>query len=138
MLEEIVCEISVCQDCMLMHANGEASPDRPADLPGMWSLLQFGESATMGGTHRDGCDGTGDCACEDLGFSQSSCEACGDYHHGDRYRFTLWRATRPALAMRVWDALGAARRSQVPSERVRAIEHASQYRRAIIALHGAA
>lgn len=137
--EEIVCEIGVCQDCMILHANGDVSPDRPVDLPALWSLLRFGESVTMGGEHNEGCDGTEDCDCGDLGFRQTSRDGCGDWHHGDRYRFTLWRYTRPTLAARARDALAYAHRaSLVPSERVRAIEHAAKYRRAILDLYGAA
>ncbi len=101
--EEIRDEISVCVDCLVMSANGECDPDRPADLPEPLSAIGFGMSITMGGTHNEGCPNRDtdsasfeDCDCDDLGFSTYACEGCGDYHHGDRYRFTLWQTTIPA------------------------------------------
>lgn len=93
-----MCEISVCEECLLIHANGEGDPERPAELPDAWSLIRFAETVTMGGEHNDGCpngiDGPPDtdCDCDNLGFSWSSCEGCGDTHGGDRFKFTLWQA----------------------------------------------
>jgi hypothetical protein len=90
-------EILVCADCMHEHANGEYSPDRPADEPLPWSALPFGYFATMGGAHSDLCtdsDREAGCDCDDAGFCQTSCDGCGSSSHGDRYRFTLWRASR--------------------------------------------
>jgi hypothetical protein len=75
---------------MLIHANGETDPDRPADLPEPWSLIDFTQyNVAMGGEHSDDCDPE-NCECGDLGFSTSSCQGCGSGLHGDRYRFTLF------------------------------------------------
>lgn len=106
--DQIVCEISVCVDCMFDHANGEIDPDRPADLPDVWSELPFGYDVTMGGEHADDCDRT-ECECGDLGFHTSACDGCGDWHHGDRFRFTLWRATDDSARKRFQHAIGEAR-----------------------------
>jgi len=98
-MAEIFCQIWVCQDCMLVHANGECDPDRPADLPEPWAEWE-GEPYTiaMGGEHREDCpnrpdsptSGEQDCDCETDTFSTRACEGCGDYHHGDRYAFTVF------------------------------------------------
>lgn len=104
MRDELLSEISVCIDCMFVHANGEypGDPaDRPADAPEAWALWGFGYHVTMGGTHTENCDAQEDndveCDCENLGFSWQSCEGCGSNLGGDRYRFTTWRI-RPAYA----------------------------------------
>jgi hypothetical protein len=75
--------IYVCQDCMLAHANGEASDDRPADLPEVWALWENepAGSVTMGSP---------DDAEFEIPFSDSTCDGCGDRHAGDRYAFTYW------------------------------------------------
>jgi hypothetical protein len=80
---------------MLDHANGEISPDRPADLPPVWDRINDGKSVSMGGAHVDGCpNGSGDdtdCGCATRTFDTSACQGCGDVHHGERHQFTLWR-----------------------------------------------
>src|SRR5215216_2320849 len=98
MPDTIICDLSVCVDCMLDHANGEVSPDRPSDLPPVWGAIEPGYSVTMGGEHNEECanfpEWQGEeCDCEDLGFRTSACEGCGDFHHGDRFLFTLWGTT---------------------------------------------
>lgn len=90
--------ISVCQDCLHEHANGEHDPDRPTDLPEPLSAIPAGYSVCLGmdySEHADDCteetraqDG---CECENLGFRTTSCDGCGDWHHGDRYAMTLWK-----------------------------------------------
>lgn len=134
--DEIVDEIWVCQDCMLVHANGEISPDRPADLPTVWSRIDFGYNVTMGGTHADDCpngsDGTRDvdCDCETREFSTSACEGCGDYHAGDRYLFTLWRLTIETARRDHAEAIRVARRTADNiADRVKWLEVAALYRR---------
>lgn len=91
--------IGVCADCLHSDANGEYSPDRPADLPEPWSAIPFGYLALSGGEHSDSCDEetreSDGCDCDDRGFTQSSCDGCGDHHHGDRFAYTLFRATLP-------------------------------------------
>ncbi len=103
--EEIRSEISVCSDCLFSNVNGEYDPDRPADLPEPWSAIRFGFTVTPGGNHSAECDAENadtpewsgrECDCDTLGFSTYACEGCGDWHHGDRYRFTLWQTTLDA------------------------------------------
>lgn len=102
MRDEIVSEISVCSDCMILDANGEAPQDRDPNEPEPWSALPFGYQATMGGDHNEDCPNRLpynerpddiDCDCGDLGYRQSSCDGCGSHLHGDRYQYTLWRTT---------------------------------------------
>lgn len=86
-------QVWACQDCMIAYANGDISPDRPADLPPVLGLVDRPDRVSMGGTHSDQCgedDRAEGCDCGDGGFMQSSCDLCGDSHHGDRYRFTWW------------------------------------------------
>lgn len=98
MTSEIHSTISVCEDCLFLHANGEIGADRPSDLPEPLSLITAPYTVTMGmanGEHADTCTvddrSTGECDCENLGFRTTRCEGCGDWHHGDRYTMTLWR-----------------------------------------------
>lgn len=96
MTSEIIDTIEVCQDCLHAHANGEYSPDRPADLPEPLCLIVAPYSVTMGmrdDEHSEYCRRAedGECDCEDRGFSTRRCEGCGDTHHGDRYAMTLWK-----------------------------------------------
>lgn len=123
MNEEFVCDLSVCQDCMLLHANGEISPDRPADLPEPLSLIGFGQWVALGG--------------DELGFSTTSCEACGDILHGDRYAMALFQATRRSLADEARRILSVVHTVPSVAGRVLAIERAAQYRRAMRAYYPA-
>lgn len=95
MNEEIVCELSVCGDCLHTHASGDRPIDRPIDAPEPFSLIPFGYSVTMGG--------------DELGFTWTSCDACGDTLAGDRYAMTLWRATRATMLRHWQDGFSAAR-----------------------------
>lgn len=89
-------KISVCQCCMLSHANGECCAEDHDREP--LSAIPDGYSVTMGlltEEHADGCTeadrSNGDCTCEQLGFSMSSCDGCGSPLGGDRFALTLWR-----------------------------------------------
>jgi hypothetical protein len=77
---------------MLDHANGEVDPDRPEDLPAVWSAVDPKLDIAMGGEHSEFCErgDDSDCECERIEFSTSRCEGCGDSHHGSRYAFTLF------------------------------------------------
>lgn len=133
--DEIVCEISVCEECMFVYANGEADPERPDDQPDAWALLQFGDRVTMGGSHREGCPnypdgGTGyiECDCDSLGFTQSSCEGCGDKYHGDRYKFTLWRTRIPAARRGHAACVEFARTAETPASAHHSLALAAKWR----------
>jgi hypothetical protein len=128
-------EIAVCETCAYFNEYGETpdSQDGPAPL----ALIPFGYTMTAGGVHRDGCTDDGACACDDLGFHWSTCDACGDLA-GNRYRYTLWRlshdearaafdrAVTAAYWARQWEAL-------IPrdgnGETFDALSVAAQYRR---------
>lgn len=148
MRDRIVDEISVCADCMIAHANGETG-ERPADLPPVWGLIRFGYSVTMGGEHNEGCPNgiggllpggrrhpqdprdTTECDCGDLGFTWTSCEGCGDSHGGDRFKFTLWRATdstaRQEYRAAIARAHDANRRQTHPMVSLRALDDAAAW-----------
>lgn len=69
-------ELSVCQVCLHLLANGEYNDGTNAAetaVTGMYRIWGFNVRHLV-------ADG------EDLGFSTSSCDGCGDTHHGDRYR----------------------------------------------------
>lgn len=93
MKSTILSEISVCTDCMLLHANGEFDPDRPTDEPEPLALITEGYSVTLGGEHTDMCELNeyGECDCDQLGFSGQPCQGCGSWLGGDRYLMTLWQ-----------------------------------------------
>jgi hypothetical protein len=89
--------IWVCQDCMLMHANGECDPDRPETEPEPWAELPHAD-ISMGMTddqhdcgipydHPEGRE----CDCEHIPFSWSSCDGCGSPLGGDRFAMTLFQ-----------------------------------------------
>lgn len=105
MRNELIGEISVCIDCMFIHANGEypGDPaDRPTDSPEAWALIGPGYHVAMGGDHRETCtdsDRENGCDCDDLGFSHFSCEGCGQNLSGDRFKFTLFRDTDSAVSV---------------------------------------
>jgi hypothetical protein len=90
---KIMGTIWVCTDCMLVEANGECDPERPADLPEPLSAIGDGFSVTLGGAdHSEWCtrEADGECDCDRNTFSTSSCDGCGDSHHGERHALTLW------------------------------------------------
>jgi hypothetical protein len=144
MYGELMGEISVCVDCRQVEASGESDPERPADLPEPWGLIGFGYLATPGGEHAEGCpngpDGPrdSDCDCEDYGYRTTSCEACGDYHHGDRFKYTLWRFSRAEASERVTRWVHLARQARADSDReetARCLNRAGEYRRYLLDVH---
>lgn len=87
-------ELSICQCCMLLHANGECCAEECHAQK--HSKVPDGQHVTLGAL-------TGECGhswpedaeahtegCEDLGFRTSACDLCGDPLHGDRYAAALW------------------------------------------------
>jgi hypothetical protein len=69
-------ELSVCVVCLHLLANGEFN-----DGTNTAEVVATGMERQWGATARHLiADG------EDLGFSTSSCDGCGDTDHGDRYR----------------------------------------------------
>lgn len=94
-MSEIICELSVCTDCMLTHANGECDPNRDPSEPEPLSKIGEGYSVTLGvAEHSEHCtpeDQAEGCDCEQLGFSWSRCEGCGSFLGGDRFALTLWK-----------------------------------------------
>jgi hypothetical protein len=95
MNEVVIDQISVCVDCMVLHANGEYDHDRDPSEPEPLSLIGPGYSVTMGvSEHSEHCtevDREEGCDCDQLGFSWSRCEGCGSTLGGDRFALTLWR-----------------------------------------------
>lgn len=96
----------VCQCCMLVHANGECCPDDSHGGDGIepWATLGDGVEVAMGldvEEHAEDCQIriTGErpvdyeCDCERSEFSQSQCEGCGSYLHGERFAFAARRVT---------------------------------------------
>lgn len=129
MQDEIVDEISVCIDCMLVHANGETG-ERDAGEPEPWSriLADVGFSVTMGGVHSDDCDWS-DCDCDDLGFSWCACEGCGSNLGGDRFRFTVWRWSVDHARIQFRSAIKLAREAITDRERIEWLGTAGSVRR---------
>lgn len=92
---EIIGELSVCIDCLLLHANGEIAPDRPDTEPMPLCKIEPGQSVTLGAIeHTDGCtdaDREEGCDCDQHGFRWSSCQGCGSTLGGDRFAMVLWQ-----------------------------------------------
>lgn len=67
--------ISICGDCLYLLANGELTDSEGNDIAHHQQesidLRWEGQRLYLGG--------------DDLGFSKSSCDACGTPYHGDRY-----------------------------------------------------
>lgn len=83
---------------MLVHANGECDPDRPADLPEPLALITEGFRVSMGlpsDAHHESCTPRdreeGRCDCAVIPLHPFSCEGCGDSHHGKRHAMELVR-----------------------------------------------
>jgi hypothetical protein len=89
------CTLEICVDCMLVAANGECDPYRSGDLPEPLCEVA-GEDVVLGvDSHCDDClevtRENGECDCDQLGFCQSQCQGCGDWHHGDRFAAVILR-----------------------------------------------
>jgi hypothetical protein len=89
-------QIWVCDECMLLHANGDRYDESECDP---LSLLE-GWDVALGGEHEDDCPnrnedvrryGEYDCQCEHREFSTSRCEGCGSTLHGSRNAMTLFK-----------------------------------------------
>jgi hypothetical protein len=114
MFTEFFGDIEVCQDCLILHANGDVSPDFPADRPAPLSDIPFGYEVTMGG--------------EELGFSMESCDGCRSGLGGDRYAMSLWRLTRDEARERFDLMISLARRDSDLRSRARHLATAGQFR----------
>ena len=100
-MDAIVCDMWVCQCCMLSHANGECCADDEHGGDGIapWSEVNYlaGYTVTMGmldeehECHDDNGTRPDECDCERREFSKSRCDGCGSWLHGSRYAFTLWQ-----------------------------------------------
>jgi len=99
-MESVIGTIWVCVDCMLMEANGECDPDRPADLAEPLSAIDGGYRVTLGMSSEahdgecpvriEGDHNAAECDCERIEFSQGWCEGCGTALAGSRHAMTLW------------------------------------------------
>jgi hypothetical protein len=89
--------IWVCNECMLLHANGDRYDEPETDPWALWTDAEAGQIA-MGGEHDEDCPnqkdspvrGEQDCYCELQEFSTSSCEGCGSTLYGSRHAFTVF------------------------------------------------
>ena len=78
-------QLSVCTDCLHLHANGElpadADPTEPEPLSLIARDMLAGDSLAMGvDEHADTCtdeDRQAGCNCADFGKRTSSCDGCG-------------------------------------------------------------
>lgn len=77
-MAEIVAEIYVCDDCLLMHANGETG-EIPAGEPEPWAKLPTADVAVNCEDDGEGC-----------GFSWSECDGCGSRLGGTRHRMAVF------------------------------------------------
>ena len=98
--------IWVCMDCMLHHANGECGGchddhGHDEDPLGLIDHVE-GFHVAMGMAHEEhSCPRNGDdcwdidvdveCYCETSTFSESRCEGCGSWLHGERHAMTLFK-----------------------------------------------
>jgi len=88
-------EILICEHCLILLANGECSDplehDTPEACPSPSDKWPEAESITLGRLdHAEMCGDTCEGDCGDYGFSQSSCEGCGDPLHGNRAYAVAW------------------------------------------------
>lgn len=77
-----ITNLSVCQDCMLIIANDDASgisEERLAEILDAWEACWS--------SYMFGCGNDDPAADEDgtYGFRAAGCDACGTSDHGDRY-----------------------------------------------------
>ena len=94
---EPICVIWVCQDCLMVHANGDEG-ERYEGQPEPWNLFPDARDVSMGmldDNHSCGQSsdsGTRECGCETQEFSWSPCDGCGSRLGGSRHAFTLWES----------------------------------------------
>ncbi len=104
----------VCQDCLMMAANGETAEldnSQPAPL-----CLLAGADYALGITeeahasnfdHESECI-RGECGCETVDFWTAPCDGCGSRLAGSRHGVTLWVTEQtPAASMRIPPAMTA-------------------------------
>lgn len=144
MRDIVVGAIWLCLDCMLLHANGEYDPDRPADLPEPLSAIDpwSGQSITLGlraEDHDPTClvfiqsdHNAAECDCERWEFSRSACTGCGDWHHGERHAATLWQTPPAAVAQWGRECVNLARQSATRGESAMHLRNAAHYRRGYV------
>lgn len=77
---KIVAEIEVCQDCTMVHANGETGNETPDREP--WGEMPPGADVAM---YFDSETGEGFDP-----FSWHDCDACGTTLAGERFRFAVF------------------------------------------------
>lgn len=74
-MSKILGTIWICENCMLVHANGECGEIHAESCPAHQEYIRI--------TH--------DLAGYDCDpHSRAQCEGCGTYLHGKRYAVTLW------------------------------------------------
>lgn len=73
-----VAELAVCQDCIMLLANGEGSGETVDAMTAVWG--DDGRHLVPGG--------------DDLGYSASPCDGCGSDDHGDRFTAALLKPVR--------------------------------------------
>lgn len=96
--------IWVCQCCMLAHANGECCDSEQHGGDGIepLSVIDDGFHVALGMAceeHAEECQVNTagewpddyECDCETNTFSQSQCDGCGSWVHGERHAMTLFK-----------------------------------------------
>lgn len=108
---KIIDTLSVCEPCLLVHANGECGEIHAQSCPlgarmpedndecncgarEPWSAYPGGDRYVAMGTdeHSEYCEreSDGECDCADLGFCTTRCDGCGSDLYGDRYAFVAF------------------------------------------------
>lgn len=85
--------IWICQCCIGMLANGECCHGEYHEREPL--SIYSARELTPGMSrdeHSEDCDPDDDCDCDQINFSTSSCDACGDWHHGTRHAATAWES----------------------------------------------
>lgn len=91
---ELVRDIVVCQDCLILIANGDETPD--TDMP-LLGILAPADIVLLGLAESEhSCDyptdwQSGDCECEQHEFSRVACGACGTQLDGYRHDASIYR-----------------------------------------------
>lgn len=103
MFDTMVCNGWCCTDCIMLLANGETSPEWTEEEETEF-LERFNRnpagSVTIGIVRAEhecldengqtASDLGGECFCEQMSFSSSSCDVCGSTLAGDRHAVTFW------------------------------------------------